>query len=68
MLRKMIMVSALAAALNAVLTPNGFAFSGGAPHVVTHPVVMGRGAVTAVPTDSATAIRLRKNTHSSRPR
>jgi hypothetical protein len=58
MLRKMITVSAVAAALNAVMTPNGFAFSGGASHVVTHPVVMSRGAVTAM-AYSATAIRVR---------
>jgi len=58
MLRKMIMVSTLAAALDAVLIPGVFAFSGGAPHVVTHPVVIGRGTVTAM-RHSATATRLR---------
>jgi hypothetical protein len=52
MSRKVIMVAALAAALNAVLTPNGFAFSGGAPHVVTHPLVMNRGAESAMPINS----------------
>lgn len=57
MLRKMIMASTLAAALDAVLIPGVFAFSGGAPHVVTHPVVISRGAVTAMP-HSGTAIRL----------
>ena len=57
MLRKMIMVSTLAAALDAVLIPGVFAFSGGAPHVVTHPVVISRRAVTAMP-HSGTAIRL----------
>jgi hypothetical protein len=57
MLRKMIMVSTLAAALDAVLIPGVFAFSGGAPHVVTHPVVISRGAVTAMP-QSGTAVRL----------
>jgi hypothetical protein len=66
MLGKMIMVSALAAALNAVVTSNGFAFSGGAPHVVTHPVVMSRDAATAM-AHSATAIRVR-NTATQYPR
>jgi hypothetical protein len=58
-LRKITTVLVTAAALTAALTPNGFAFSGGAPHVVTHPVVMSRGAMTAMRTDPTTVIRLR---------
>jgi hypothetical protein len=66
MLRKMIVVSALAGALNALLIPSGFAFSGGASHVVTHPVVMSRGASTAM-AQAATAIHVR-NTATQHPR
>jgi hypothetical protein len=50
MSRKVVMVAALATALNAA--PNGFAFSGGAPHVVTHPLVMNRDAESAMPINS----------------
>ena len=66
MLRKMIMVSTLAAALDAVLIPGVFAFSGGAPHVVTHPVVMSHDAATAM-AHYATVIRVR-NTATQYPR
>jgi len=68
MLRKMMMILAMAAAFNAVLTVNGFAFSGGVPHDVTHPIMSG-DLVTAMPTNTATAIRLRHggSMHSRHP-
>jgi len=40
MLHKMTICLLAAATLTAALTANGLAFSGGAPHVVTHPIVM----------------------------
>jgi hypothetical protein len=58
MLRKMTMVAGMAAALTAVLTTNGYAFSGGVPHVVTHPITS-RSGVTAMSINTGTAIRLR---------
>jgi len=66
MLRKMSVVSALAAALNVLLISSGFASSGGASHVVTHPVVMSHGAATAM-AHYATVIRVR-NTATQYPR
>jgi transketolase C-terminal domain/subunit len=63
MLPKITTVLVTAAALTAVLTANGSAFSGGASHVVTHPVVMSRGAVTTMRIDPTTTIRLRNMPH-----
>jgi hypothetical protein len=57
-LGKITMVLVTAAALTAGLTANAFAFSGGVSHVVTHPVAITTGAVTAMPADPRTAIRL----------
>jgi hypothetical protein len=50
-LGKITMVLVTAAALTAGLTANAFAFSGGVSHVVTHPVAMTTGIVTAMPAD-----------------
>jgi hypothetical protein len=58
-LGKITMVLVTAAALTAGLTANAFAFSGGVSHVVTHPVAMTTGIVTAMPADPPTAIRRR---------
>lgn len=44
-----------AAALAAGPTANAVAFSGGAPHVVTHPLAMTTPAVTAMPITRPTA-------------
>jgi hypothetical protein len=57
MLGKITIVLATAAALTAGLTANAFAFSGGVSHVMTRPVAMTTGIVTAMPADPPTAIR-----------
>jgi hypothetical protein len=67
MSREMSMVAGIAAALTAVLITNGFAFSGGVPHVVTHPITS-RDAVAAMPINTGTAIRLRNESIHTRQR
>jgi hypothetical protein len=49
MLTKIMSVFVTAAALSAGLTADAFAFSGGASHVVTHPLAMMTATVTAMP-------------------
>ena len=56
MSRKIIIVLVVAAALAAGQTANAVAFSGGVPHVVTHPFAMTTAAVTAMPVTRPTAV------------
>ena len=56
MSRKIIIVLVVAAALAAGPTANAVAFSGGVPHVVTHPLAMTTAAVAAMPITRPTAV------------